>query len=330
MRRKHKPRKASKSTLRPILLTTLLVSVAFLLGIWAERSGLSVQGLETYVKEVAEHIRSYRLSFVNDAGDEDIAQLHFFDVSQGASVLLEAYDGSTILIDTGRFDRSESEIITYLNEEVGVGGKIDLLIFTHNDADHIGNGDMVLEYFQVEEVWMNGMDHTSQTYSDLLDAMLSADVAYSEPKAGEIAEVGSFTIEVLHPLEDKQERTQNDESIVTRITIGETSFIHSGDVNTNVEERIIKGRTETLKSDIMALGHHGSRTSTSDAWLDAVSPSIAVYQAGVDNQYGHPHHETTEKFARRSAALFGTDTHGTIQVNVKQGNRLEIITEEGS
>ena|GEM_PF-2382545 len=328
MRRKSKKKRTAKSRTVSILLTTLLVSVAFLLGSWAERTEVSFEWIEKYMDQVKMRIRSFHLLFIDERPAGEVAQLHFFDVGQGGSVLLEAYDGTTILIDTGRYDRSGSEIITYLNEEIGVGGEIDLLIFTHNDADHIGNGDMILEYFQVEEVWMNGMDHTSQTYSDVLDAMLEAEVTYSEPKAGEVTDVGPFKIQVLHPAKEKSERTQNDESIVTRIQVDETAIIHSGDVSARVEERIIAEHSGKLKSDIMILGHHGSRTSTSEAWLETVGPSVAVYQSGMDNQYGHPHEETLNKLTERSIAVYGTDIHGTIHFTLKENDQLEINTEE--
>ncbi|WP_368644981.1 ComEC/Rec2 family competence protein [Alkalibacterium putridalgicola] len=330
MKRKVKRKKTTKSGKRSVLLTTLLVSVAFLLGSWAERSNLSFQWIDTYVSEIKVYIRSIPIPFTDDEIKGNTAELHFFDVGQGSATLLQAHDGTTILIDTGRYDDSEPRIINYLNDEIGVGGKIDLMIFTHNDADHIGNGDIVLEYFQVEEVWMNGMDHTSQTYSDVLDAMLDTDVAYKEPKAGDEAEVGPFSIQVLHPLLNETEENQNDESIVTRIAIGDTSLVHSGDVDAQVEKRMILDNPASLQSDIMVLGHHGSSTSTSIEWLEAVEPKVAVYQAGPDNHYGHPHKETIEKFTDRSAALLGTDTHGTIQINVTKDDQLEILTEEGN
>ncbi|SFB84158.1 Metal-dependent hydrolase, beta-lactamase superfamily II [Alkalibacterium subtropicum] len=328
MKRKNKRNNSAKSRTRSVLLTTLLVSIAFLLGSWTERSNLSFQWINDYVSEITEYVRTYRIPFSEDEIEENIAELYFFDVGQGASTLLQAYDGTTILIDTGRSDDSEFKIIDYLNEEIGVGGVIDLLIFTNNDADHIGNGDIVLEYFQVEEVWMNGMDHTSQTYSDLLDAMLAADVTYREPKAGEKAEVGPFLIQILHPLKDERERTQNDQSIVTRISIGKTSLVHSGDVDTEVEKRIINDNLGSLHAAIMILGHHGSSTSTSADWLEVVEPEVAVYQTVPESHYGPLHKETMEKVAGHSAELLGTDTHGAIQINVKKDDHLEIFTEE--
>lgn len=328
MSRKYKRKKTTNNKPRSILLTTLLVSVAFLLGLWVERSSVSFQWVETYARELSSHIRSLSWDFTGNKESEKLADYHFFDVGQGSAVLLEAYDGTTILIDTGRYNDSELRIIDYLNDEIGIGGEIDLLIFTHNDADHIGNGDLVLEYFQVNEVWMNGMDHTSQVYSDVLDALLDSDAVYNEPKNGHTSDIGAFSVEVLHPLKNEKQSNQNNESIVTRITLGETVLIHSGDVNEAVENRILRDATVELESDIMVLGHHGSNTSTSKEWLNAIDPSVAIYQAGEENHYGHPHRDIIQMFADHPADLLGTDEYGTIHISVNENDHFEIVTEE--
>lgn len=328
MNRKYKRKKTQNNKPRTILMTTLLVSVAFLLGLWVEKSGFSFSWVEGYAREFSSQIRSFTSSLTGEEKTDKLGDYHFFDVGQGSAVLLEAYDGTTILIDTGRYNDSDKRIINYLNQEIGIGGEIDLLIFTHNDADHIGNGDLVLEYFQVGEVWMNGMDHTSQVYSDVLDALLASDVSYYEPKSGHQTEIGAFSIEVLHPLENEKQRDQNNESIVTRITLEETVLIHSGDVSKAVERRILNESPADLKADIMVLGHHGSNTSTSEEWLDAINPTVAVYQAGGGNHYGHPHSEIIQMFDHHQAELFGTNNHGTIHIIVNGNDHLEILTEE--
>ncbi|MDZ7834246.1 MAG: MBL fold metallo-hydrolase [Alkalibacterium sp.] len=328
MRRNYKRNNKKHHKTRSIVMTTLLVGVAFLLGLWTERADYSYQWIETSISEMTSRIRTFGSYVFNEPERESLAEFHFFDVGQGSSTLLKASDGTTILMDTGRYDDSEAQIINYLNGEIGVGGEIDLLIFTHNDADHIGNGDLVLEYFQVKEVWMNGMDHTSQEYGELLDAMLKADITYAEPKTGYASDIGPFSIEVLHPLENEKQNSQNDESIVTRIAVGETSLVHSGDVDAGVEKRILKESPKSLQSDIMILGHHGSGSSTSEEWLNAVDPGIAVYQAGSGNRYGHPHKEIIKKIADHRAELFGTDRDGTIRIHVKEDRQHDVFTEE--
>ncbi|GEK92055.1 ComEC/Rec2 family competence protein [Alkalibacterium kapii] len=327
-KKKYRKKRTMKGKIYSVLLTTLFVGVAFLLGMWAERSNVSANWIESSASEIYKYIQSLELPFNKKDIDENIAEMHFFDMGQGASTLLQAKDGTTILIDTGRYDADKTKIINYLNDEIGIGGKIDLLIFTHNDADHIGNGDAVLDYFQVKEVWMNGMDHTTQTYSEVLDAMLETDVDYKEPKAGEKLDIGDVSIEVYNPSLEVKNATQNDASLVTRLSVGETALIQSGDISSQVEGRLIEEYNNKLQSDIMILGHHGSNTSTSEEWLETVAPEVAVYQAGVENHYGHPHIETIKKVTDRSVALYGTDRHGTIQINIRQNNQLEILTEE--
>lgn len=254
------------------------------------------------------------------------SQMHVFDVGQGAATLLIASDGTTILIDTGRYDDSEKRIISYLDEEIGLGGTIDLLIFSHNDSDHIGHGKLVLEYFNVQEVWMNGMDHTSTVYDDLLDALLASDVAYQEPKAGDTIEKGAFTIEVLHPTADSPQNDANEESLVTRISFDGITLMTSGDVSIARENDIIE-RSGNLQSDILMLGHHGSASSTGDNWLQAVNPQIAFYQAGVDNQYGHPSPETVERVEAAGIPLYGTAELGTISIYVDENGEVNVQTE---
>ena len=330
MSRSYKRKNKKPHKTRSIVMTTLLVGVAFLLGLWTERADYSFQWMETYISEMTSRIRTFSSYVFNEPERESLAEVHFFDVGQGSSTLLKASDGTTILIDTGSYDDSEAQIVNHLNGEIGVGGGIDLLIFTQNDADHIGNGDLVLEYFQVEEVWMNGMDHTSQEYGRLLDAMLKADITYVEPKTGFASDIGPFSIELLHPLVNEKQSSQNKESIVTRITVDETSLMHTGDVDIGLEKRILTESSNSLQSDILILGHHGSSSSssTSEEWLNAVNPTIAVYQAGLGGQSGHPHIETIEKITDHRAELFGTDRNGTIRIHVKEDRQHDVFTEE--
>lgn len=329
-KKKYSKKRTLKGKKISVLLTTLLVGVAFLLGTWVERDYLSFSLIENYIKEVQLYIESIEIPSNDKSKDikGNLSEIHFFDVGQGGSTLLQAYDGTNILIDTGRYDSDETEIINYLNDEIGVGGSIDLLIFTHNDADHIGNGDAVLEYFQVDEVWMNGVDHTSQTYSQVLDSIIDADVVYKEPLAGEAFDLGAFSIEVLNPIEDMENKSQNDASIATRISIGDSSIIQTGDVSGQIEERILKDYIGSLQSDIMVLGHHGSRTSTSKEWLQDVNPKVTVYQAGMGNVYEHPYKEVLNKVVDQSIEVYGTDKNGSIQINIKQDNQLEVFLEE--
>lgn len=257
---------------------------------------------------------------------EGISEIHLFDIGQGASLLLVAKDGSNILIDTGRYDDSEKKIISYLDKEIGLGGQIDLLIFSHNDSDHIGHGDLVLEYFDVQEVWMNGVDHTTKVYSKLLDSLLISNAAYLEPKAGETFTRDSFEIQVLHPEPGSTRKNHNDESLVVRIAFDGISIMTSGDASIARENEIVE-RTGNLASDILILGHHGADNSTGLQWIAAVDPAMAFYQAGKDNIYEHPGRETIERLQEAGIPVYGTNELGTISLYIDENREIDIETD---
>lgn len=255
-----------------------------------------------------------------------MSEIHLFDVGQGASVLLVAKDGSNVLIDTGRYDDSEKKIISYLDKEIGLGGAIDLLIFSHNDSDHIGHGDLVLEYFDVQEVWMNGVDHTTKVYSALLDRLLVSNAEYKEPKAGETFIRDAFEIQVLHPEAGSTRKDHNDESLVVRITFDDISIMTSGDASILRENEIVE-RTGNLQSDILMLGHHGADNSTGAQWIKAVNPEMAFYQAGRENIYDHPGSETIQRLQEFEIPVYGTDEFGTISLYIDENGAVEIKTD---
>lgn len=254
------------------------------------------------------------------------AEIHVLDVGQGASTLLQSSDGTNILIDSGRYDDESQQIISYLDEHIGIGGAIDLVIFTHNHTDHIGNGDLIFEYYDVEQVWMNGLDATTATYENVVDTILESEAEYVEPKAGDDVEIGPFFIETLHPQPNEQLDDQNDESIVTRITVNGVSMMTSGDASYYVEDEIVQNNNQ-LTSEILITGHHGSSDSTGRNWLNAVDPEIAVYQADLNNQYGHPHDELINRIEDKNIPLYGTAENGAITFSINENGQYDMELE---
>lgn len=254
----------------------------------------------------------------HDPIPEPLMQVHFIDVDQGDAILVQA-SGYTMLIDAGRHDRDE--VVPYL-QSVGVE-HIHLLVGTHPHADHIGQMAQVLGRFPVEEVWMSGDLHTTRTFERTLDAILESGAAYHEPRAGETVQFGDLTVGVLHPEEVTGQL--NDGSIVLRLEFGDTVFLFTGDAERRAEEQML-ARGERLRATVLKLAHHGSRTSSTRAFLDAVSPEIAVYSAGRNNRYGHPHREVLERLAERNIEVYGTDRHGSVVVET-DGSRIQIATE---
>lgn len=244
--------------------------------------------------------------------------VYFFDVGQGDAILFQGSD-FTILIDAGRHDRSD--VIPHL-QSVGVDF-IDLFIGTHPHADHIGQCEHVMTQFTVREVWLSGDVHTTRNFERCIDAILASDAAYYEPRAGESFQIGSAHIEVVHPKEVTGDL--NNGSVAVRIVYGAVSFLLTGDAEMEAE-RAMLARDHVLEAQILKLGHHGSRTSSTTQFLEAVNPEVAIYSAGKDNSYGHPHVEILQRSAWMDIPLYGTDTHGTIKIDT-DGHSYRIVTE---
>ncbi len=228
------------------------------------------------------------------------------DVGQGDATLLQGPD-FTILVDAGRHERND--VVPYL-KNLGIES-IDLLIGTHPHADHIGQFPEVLEAFEVQEVWMSGSLHTTLIFERTLDAILASNAAYNEPRMGDSFTFGSANIDVVSPHEITGDL--NDDSVVTRIQFGDVNFLFAGDAEIEAEREMVRSGHD-LSATILQVGHHGSRTSSTIEFLEAVQPEIAIYSAGRDNRYEHPHPEIVDRYEQMDITLYGTDQYGTIIV----------------
>lgn len=245
--------------------------------------------------------------------------VHYIDVDQGDSTLLLGSD-FTILIDTGRHDRND--VVPYL-KSVGIT-EIDLVVGTHPHSDHIGQLEKVINEFPVKEVWLDGNSHTSNTFERLIDAILESGASYHEPRAGENFTIGSAFIEVIHPKE--LTGNLNNDSVSMRVAYGDISFLFTGDTEKESEQEILN-RSHNIQAQIFQLGHHGSSTSNNQPFLDSVKPEIAIYSAGKDNSYGHPHDEIIDRLKAMDIPVYGTDVHGNIIVTT-DGKTYDIKTKK--
>jgi competence protein ComEC len=250
-------------------------------------------------------------------------KVHYIDVGQGDSALIQySEDGEeyTILIDAGNFN--STNVISYLQSQNI--DQIDIAIGTHPDADHIGQLDQVVNIFDVEEVWLSGNTSTSQTFQELLAAIDAKGVGYHEPRMGEEYEIGSLVVDVLYPKSITGE--SNAESISLKMTYGDIRFVFTGDAEQENEVEMVNSGAD-LKAEILHLGHHGSNTSTHPTFLNEVHPEVAIYSAGEDNSYGHPHPEVVNLVQHSGIQLYGTDVNGTIIVTT-DGKDYDIETKE--
>lgn len=235
-------------------------------------------------------------------------EVHFIDVGQGDAILILAPDGEAMLIDGGE---AGSGVLRYLRSK-GVQ-QLDLMVATHPHSDHIGGLEEVLQAIPVAEVVTNGQPHTTRTYERLLDAIDAAKAQYREVKRGDSLQLGSITLEVLHPTSTTGSNLNN-QSVVLRMVHGKTVFLFTGDAEREAEASMSASSFRPVSATVLKVSHHGGRTASSPAFLELVKPEVAVYSAGEGNTYGHPHPEALAALTEVGAKVYGTDTHGTVTV----------------
>lgn len=239
-------------------------------------------------------------------------EVYFFDVGQGDSELIRLPGGENILIDAGT-SSTEDELVGELRS---LGAEtLDLVVATHPHADHIGGMAAVIDAFDVRQVVMPRISEsdtpTTKTYENLLQSIADKGLTITPAEPGdELLSSGGAVLTVLAP-NGEDYGDLNNYSVVLRLTYGEDSFLFTGDAEEASEEEM-RSLNWPLTATVLKCGHHGSETSTSPAFLDAVSPQYAVISCGVDNDYGHPDAVTLEKLEAAGAEVFRTDRQGTI------------------
>lgn len=252
-------------------------------------------------------------------------QVHFIDVENADCILIRQGEHN-MLIDAGDIG-DEDAILDYLNRQ-GVE-KFDLVVATHPHADHIGEMTTILENFPVERFIMSfmpeGEEPTTKVYLSMLELLDEKNIPIDEAEPGKTYTLGTSQFQILAPLEGDDD--PNAMSVVTRLTFGDRSFLFTGDAEEGVERQIL-ARGYTVKADVLKAGHHGSRTSTSDSFLRAVDPEIAVITCGEGNMYGHPHNETMIRLNKADITTYRADACGDIVIT-SDGTSLEVVTEKG-
>lgn len=243
---------------------------------------------------------------VNTAGT---LQVRYLDIGQGDSILITTPNGFTMLIDGGEKNSGSLDYLRTYNVK-----RINIMVATHPDADHIGGlVDILRSGIPIDEVITSGYTSTTRTYEQFLDGIISSKAKYTEVHRGDTITLDGLTFPVLSPGINDNFYDSNNGSVVLRLVFGPTTFLFTGDAEKEAEASMLAAKV-TLRADILKLGHHGSSTSTTPAFLAAVSPKVAIYSAGLDNSYGHPHRETIDKLNKAGVQIYGTAINGTITV----------------
>jgi len=253
--------------------------------------------------------------------DLNYLEVKFFDLGQADCTLIR--NGTqTMLIDAGT-NQTSSKLVGIL-KNLGISS-INVLIGTHPHEDHIGGMDAVIKQFKIDSIYMPDVVTTTETFSDVLEAIEAKGLKISHPEAGTAFELGSARFDFLAPNSTHYEDINN-YSIVIKLVFGKNSFLFMGDAE-NVSEQEMLAKQYDLKADVLKVGHHGSNSSTGVDFLKAVSPRYAVIFVGKDNDYGHPSTQTLQKLIENDIQIFRTDLNGTVTFK-SDGNILTIATEK--
>ncbi|OIO48305.1 MAG: hypothetical protein AUJ32_00940 [Parcubacteria group bacterium CG1_02_40_82] len=236
----------------------------------------------------------------------------FFDIGQGKAVFIEEPGGSQILIDGG----PDGSVVEKLSSAMPYFDKnIDLLILTHPDSDHLAGLIEVLKRYSVVSIIETGIADPTALYQEWHKIIKEKNISLIYALAGQKIKIGDdFLLEILFPaksLVGQSFSNTNSSSIVAKLTYGKNSFLFTGDAEEPTEFYLLQSGAK-IDADILDVGHHGSKNSTSQKFLDAVSPETAVIQVGKNNRYGHPAQETLDKL--KDVEIYRTDLCGGIEI----------------
>ncbi len=255
----------------------------------------------------------------SDIPENSNFEVHFIDVGQADSALIEC-DGETMMIDGGNVADS-NVVAAYLKKEDVT--ELNYVVCSHAHEDHVGGLSGALSVTKADNIYAPKTEANTKAYKNFKKKAEEQNVEIKHPNVGDKIQLGSSTVEFLGPV-DENGKDLNSTSIVLKIIYGNTSFLFTGDAESDEEEEILNSGAD-LKSTVLKVGHHGSRTSTSYPFLREVMPQYAVISVEKGNSYGHPNEETLSKLSDAGVEVYRTDESGDI-VMTSDGNSINVVT----
>lgn len=303
---KSNTRKSTNKTITSIITIILLIVLAYFGGddlinvLTAQSQEVTtdkVEGLDNVIVQTGKGC----ISKIDV--NEDVLRVYFFDVGQADSILV-VNNGESMLIDAGKND--SGKLVTDNIRKIGID-KLTYVVGTHPHEDHIGGLDDVINNIDVGTIMMPKTTTNTKTYEDVIDAISKKKKKITVPKVGQAFNVGNAACEVMS-IQDNSENL-NLCSIVIRMEYKGTSYLFTGDAEKENESARSWPQTDVLKA-----GHHGSSTSSSKSFLDQIRPSLIVISCGKNNDYGHPHKETMERYKKLGSTIYRTDESSDILI----------------
>lgn len=266
-----------------------------------------------------------------------ILEADFLDVGQGDAILIKTPKGQTILIDGGPDNKVLEKLGKYLSP---IQKRIDIILLTHPHADHVAGLIEILRRYDIGLVILSGADLKTDNYNQFLTAVRDNGAEVLIASAGDAVHFDkNAELDIISPDENSGGKVfngksegfgangndVNDTSIVGKLIYGDFSILFTGDATFKIENRLLV-YGDNLKSDILKVGHHGSKYSSSLSFLKAVSPKAAIVEVGAKNRYGHPSPATLSRFKMFNASILRTDRNGDIKV-LSDGFTTDVFTE---
>lgn len=260
-----------------------------------------------------------------DMLSEEDLQLHFIDVGQGDCILL-THRGMSALIDTGTAQYAD-QVIQYLNNE-GIK-TLDLAVATHPHADHMGGMAQIIRTFMPRAFWLPEATNDTAAFESMLLALDETGTPAQYAYTGDTFTLGGATIRVLSPDEGYESDNLNNYSIVLDVEFQGLHTLLMGDAEGEIESRMLDQGLVPEGIHVLKVGHHGSNTSSTDAFLKRAYPLYAVIQAGSGNSYGHPTQKVLERLTAIEAKIYRTDRDGTVLIAFSEEGEVYAFTETG-
>ena len=303
-------KKNRKKTTSVSIFTIILVLITFIYSTFTEEINTSfgLPNNQTTTTSEANNTLSNSTSNV---------EVSFLDVGQADSILISSND-EYMLIDAG--NNSDGPLLVKYFQNLGIQ-EFKYVVGTHPHEDHIGGLDDIINSFNIDKIYLPDAITTTKTFEDVLDAIDNKNKTYTVPKIDSTFNLGNATFKVIYTGTDTSDL--NNTSIVLKMTYKNVSFLFTGDTTSKNEQKILN---KDIKSTVLKVGHHGSKYSTSSAFLDKVDPKYAIIEVGQNNIYKHPSEETLDKLNKRNITTYRTDESGSI-IAKTDGNNIKFTTK---